>query len=221
MAATRILLAPLSGVFVATSLLYTFRHTIAVRTHDAALALNDIKLRLDDIDPDNWDKEGRRRVSQEKLRPAYMPPQRLSVTEEVKARWNEHLVNAVDAVSSANYYDLFANGLSTVRSLASRIGSGVSEESTAISPVTGKTVAASGGIVSTAGVSLREPTNVVQETIQEADRPGSSIGAWPSKGLKAEKKEKTVEGKTGPGLGHAGEGGRGRTYYLGEGTSLR
>ncbi|EPQ30473.1 uncharacterized protein PFL1_01999 [Pseudozyma flocculosa PF-1] len=224
MAATRVLLAPLSGVFVATSLLYTFRHTIAVRTHDTALALHDVKMRLDDIDPDNWDKEGKERVSREKLRPAYLPPQRLSVTEEVKARWNEQFLAGVHAVSNANYYDLLANGLSSARSLARRLTSQVSEESGSISPVTGKAAAASGsGLVSTAGVSLREPTNVVQETIQEIDRPGSKVGSRLARslGIDAGKVEKVVEAKTGPGLGQVGQGGRGRTYYLGEGTSLR
>lgn len=88
MAATRFILAPLGGVFVATSLLYTFRHTIAVRTHDTAVTLNRIKLQLNDIDPDNWDKEGKERVTREQLRPAYVAPQRPSVTEEIKSRWN-------------------------------------------------------------------------------------------------------------------------------------
>lgn len=88
MAVSRLLLAPLGGVFVATSLLYTFRHTIAVRTHDTAVALNDIKLQLNDIDPDNWDKEGKERVSRQQLKPAYVAPVRPSVTEEIKGRWN-------------------------------------------------------------------------------------------------------------------------------------
>lgn len=88
MAATRFILAPIGGVFVATSLLYTFRHTIAVRTHDTAVALNRIKLQLKDIDPDNWDKQGKERVTRQKLRPAYVAPARPSVTEEIKARWN-------------------------------------------------------------------------------------------------------------------------------------
>lgn len=88
MAATRFILAPLGGVFVATSLLYTFRHTIAVRTHDTAVTLNKIKLQLNDIDPDNWDKEGKERVTREQLRPAYVAPVRPSVTEEIKSRWN-------------------------------------------------------------------------------------------------------------------------------------
>ncbi len=88
MAATRLVLAPLGGIFVATSLLYTFRHTIAVRTHDTAVALNRIQLQLNDIDPDNWDKEGKQRVSREQLKPAYVAPVRPTVTEEIKARWN-------------------------------------------------------------------------------------------------------------------------------------
>lgn len=88
MAATRFFLAPLGGVFVATSLLYTFRHTMAVRTHDTAVALNRIKLQLNDIDPDNWDKEGKERVTREQLKPAYIAPVRPSVTEEIKGRWN-------------------------------------------------------------------------------------------------------------------------------------
>ena len=88
MAATRFFLAPVSGALVAASLLYTFRHTIAVRTHDTVVNLNDVKHRLDTIDPDNWDKQGKEKISQERLRPAYVPPQKPSVSEEIKARWN-------------------------------------------------------------------------------------------------------------------------------------
>ena len=88
MAATRFFLAPVSGALVAASLLYTFRHTIAVRTHDTVVNLNDVKYRLDTIDPDNWDKQGKEKISQERLRPAYVPPQKPSVSEEIKARWN-------------------------------------------------------------------------------------------------------------------------------------
>ncbi|EST07355.1 hypothetical protein PSEUBRA_003175 [Kalmanozyma brasiliensis GHG001] len=225
MAVSRFILAPLGGVFVATSLLYTFRHTIAVRTHDTAVTLNRIKLQLNDIDPDNWDKEGKERVTREQLRPAYVAPVRPSVTEEIKSRWNEHLIGAVDTVANANYYDLFANGIVKAKSVFSQVTSG--ESSSAVgTPLAVQTAATGGiksGVINTQGVSLRAESNAKAATRDAVRGPGSSIGSRIARavGLDAEKVEKVVEAKTGPGLGKVGEGSVGRTFYLGEGTSLR
>lgn len=75
------------------------------------------------------------------------------------------------------------------------------------------------GVINTQGVSLRD-----ESAARDAVRgPGSSIGSRLSRavGLDAGKVEKVVEAKTGPGLGKVGDGSTGKTFYLGEGTSLR
>ncbi|PWY97925.1 hypothetical protein BCV70DRAFT_202413 [Testicularia cyperi] len=230
MAATRFVLAPLSGVFVATSLLYTFRHTIAVRTHDTAVALHDIKLKLNDIDPENWDKQGRERVTREQLRPAYIAPVRPSVTEEIKARWNEHVIGAVDTLANANYYDLFSNGVVSAKNLVSKLSSSASGESINSSagvPLEAQTAAMGGiktGVINTQGVSLREESDAARATREAVRGPGSSIGSRLARavGLDARKVEQVVEGKADPrGLGSVTDGNAGRTFYLGQGTSLR
>ncbi|CBQ71336.1 conserved hypothetical protein [Sporisorium reilianum SRZ2] len=226
MAATRFILAPLGGVFVATSLLYTFRHTIAVRTHDTAVTLNRIKLQLNDIDPDNWDKEGKERVTREQLKPAYVAPVRPSVTEEIKARWNDHVIGAVDTLANANYYDLFANGIVSAKNLVSRYTSPDASSSAAGTPLEAQTAATGGiktGVINTQGVSLREENSTVSAARDAVRGPGSSIGSRLARavGLDAGKVEKVVEAKTGPGFGKVGDGSAGRTFYLGEGTSLR
>ncbi|GAC76290.1 hypothetical protein PANT_20d00040 [Moesziomyces antarcticus T-34] len=210
MAATRFVLAPLGGIFVATSLLYTFRHTIAVRTHDTAVALNRIQLQLNDIDPDNWDKEGKQRVSREQLKPAYVAPVRPTVTEEIKARWNEHLIGAVSTLANADYYELFSNGIVSAKNMVSKLGSSESANASVGAPLQAQVAATGGiktGVINTQGVSLRD------------DSFGSRIAR--AVGLDAGKVEKVVEAKTGPGLGKVGDGSAGRTFYLGEGTSLR
>lgn len=226
MAATRFILAPLGGVFVATSLLYTFRHTIAVRTHDTVVTLNRIKLQLNDIDPDNWDKEGKERVSRQQLRPAYVAPVRPSVTEEIKARWNDHVIGAVQTLSNANYYDLFANGVVSAKNLVTRFTSPDTSSSAVGTPLQVQTAATGGirtGVINTQGVSLREESSTVAAATDAVRGPGSSIGSRLARavGLDAGKVEKVVETKTGPGLGKVGDGSAGRTFYLGEGTSLR
>lgn len=227
MAATRFILAPLGGVFVATSLLYTFRHTIAVRTHDTAVTLNRIKLQLNDIDPDNWDKEGKERVTREQLKPAYVAPVRPSVTEEIKARWNAHVIGAVDTLANANYYDLFANGLVSAKNLVSRYTSPDASTSAAGTPLAAQTAATGGiktGVINTQGVSLREDSSTLSGAARDEVRgPGSSIGSRIARavGSDAGKVEKVVEANTGPGFGKVGDGSAGPTFYLGEGTSLR
>ncbi|SNX87809.1 uncharacterized protein MEPE_06520 [Melanopsichium pennsylvanicum] len=226
MAISRFVLAPLGGAFVATSLLYTFRHTIAVRTHDTAVALNSIKLQLHNIDPDNWDKEGKERVTREQLRPAYVAPVRPSVTEEIKARWNEHVIGAVNTLSNADYYDLFANGIVSAKDMISRLGSSNHSPNTSSgsfdTPLAAQQAATGGiktGVINTRGVSLRDDSAVSQALCE----PGSSIGSRLARavGLDAAKVDKVVEAKMGPGLGKVSDGNAGRTFYLGEGASLR
>lgn len=247
MAATRFLLAPLSGVFVATSLLYTFRHTMAVRTHDTALALNDIKLKLNDVDPDNWDKYGRERVTREQLRPAYVAPSRPTVVQEIQSRWNvstapimrlsghasdaplaqEHLSGAVQTVSNADYYDLAANGYASLKSIVTKAtGSmtGSSSNSAMGVPLEAQTAATGGiksGIVNTQGVSIREDQFAGKDISRG---PGSSVGSRVAQatGIEAGKVEGVMQGKPDiGGFGSMSDGNAGKTYYAGDGTSLR
>ncbi|CCF49006.1 hypothetical protein NDA11_007567 [Ustilago hordei] len=232
MAATRFILAPIGGVFVATSLLYTFRHTIAVRTHDTAVALNRIKLQLNDIDPDNWDKQGKERVTRQKLRPAYVAPARPSVTEEIKARWNEHLIGAVDKLINANYYDLFANGMVFAKNMISeKLGnsdrsSSSSSNASVGTPLATQQTATGGiktGVIDTQHVSLRNESSAALAARDAIRGAGSSVGSRLARavGMDAGKVDKVVEAKTGAGLGRVADGPAGRTFYLGEGTSLR
>ncbi|SOV09549.1 uncharacterized protein UDID_08601 [Ustilago sp. UG-2017a] len=232
MAATRFILAPIGGVFVATSLLYPFRHTIAVRTHDTAVALNRIKLQLNDIDPDNWDKQGKERVTLQQLRPAYVAPARPSVTEEIKARWNEHLIGAVDKLINANYYDLFANGMVSAKNMISeKLGnsdrsSSSSSNASVGTPLAAQQAATGGiktGVIDTQRVSLRDESSATLAARDAARGAGSSVGSRLARavGMDAGKVDKVVEAKTGPGLGRVADGPAGRTFYLGEGTSLR
>ncbi|GAC94256.1 hypothetical protein PHSY_001827 [Pseudozyma hubeiensis SY62] len=199
---------------------------MAVRTHDTAVALNKIKLQLNDIDPDNWDKEGKERVTREQLKPAYVAPVRPSVAEEIKGRWNEHVIGAVDTLTNANYYDLFANGLVSAKNIVSRFTSPDKYSSSVGTPLEVQTAATGGiktGVINTQGVSLREESIAASATRDAVRGPGSSIGSRLARavGLDAGKVEKVVEGKTGTGFGKVGDGSAGRTFYLGEGTSLR
>ena len=124
---------------------------------------------------------------------------------------------------------MFANGIVTAKNMVSRIGSDSSSSSSSSSsnasvgvPLEAQTAATGGiktGVINTQGVSLRDDS-----AAREAVRgPGSSVGSRLARalGLDAGKVEKVVEAKTGPGLGKVGDGSAGRTFYLGEGTSLR
>lgn len=79
------------------------------------------------------------------------------------------------------------------------------------------------GVINTQGVSLRDESSAAAAARDAVRGPGSSFGSRIARavGLDAGKVEKVVEAKTGPGLGKVGDGSVGRTFYLGEGTSLR
>lgn len=138
----------------------------------------------------------------------------------------EHLIGAVDTLSNANYYDLFANGIVSAKNIVSRISGTASDAASGNASVGAPLqaqVAATGGIktgvINTQGVSLRDDDS----TLSATRAPGSSIGARLARaiGIDAGKVEKVVEAKTGPGFGKVSDGNAGRTFYLGEGTSLR
>lgn len=141
----------------------------------------------------------------------------------------EHIIGAVDTLANANYYDLFANGIVSAKNMVSRIGSSDVSSSTSSSsnqsvgvPLEAQAAATGGiktGVINTQGVSLRDDS-----TVRDAVRgPGSGIGVRLARavGWDTGKVEKVVEAKTGPELGKVGDGNAGRTFYLGEGTSLR
>lgn len=146
-------------------------------------------------------------------------------------REQEHVIGAVDALTNANYYDLFANGIVSAKKIVSRLGSSDYSSSSSSNASIGTPleaqVAVTGGIksgvINTQGVSLRDESSAGTGAIDGVRGPGSSIGSRVARavGLDASKVEKVAEAKTGPGLGKVSEGSAGRTFYLGEGTSLR
>lgn len=133
----------------------------------------------------------------------------------------------MEAVSNANYYDLLANGLVSAKSLVNKaVGSmtGSTTNSAMGVPLEAQTAATGGiksGIVNTQGVSIRED----QFAGKDVNRgPASSIGSRlaHATGIDAGKVEKVVEGKPGlGGFGSMSDGNAGKTYYAGDGTSLR
>lgn len=134
---------------------------------------------------------------------------------------------AVEAISNANYYDLLANGFASARTLVNK-ATGSMTGSTANSamgvPLEAQTAATGGiksGIVNTQGVSLREDKFAGKDVNRG---PGSSVGSRIAQatGVDAGKVERVVEGKPGVGgFGSMSDGNAGKTYYAGDGTSLR
>ncbi|PWN50629.1 hypothetical protein IE53DRAFT_343770 [Violaceomyces palustris] len=233
MAVSRYILAPLSGAFVATTLFYTFSHGISSTTQQTLLTLRGANHQLRDLDPDDWDKRGVRKVSDQGLQPAYQPPRNLTLAEEIKGRWNEQVLSAARAVTEANYYELVANGFSSGRKIFDKLG-GESVPSTVVDAGSNAKEFAS-GLVSSAGANLREGLDSSLESVkqaaeeQKASSPGlasRSFGERLSSALRgsrdaAGKVKDQVEDKKGPGLGKLGDTSRSETYYLGQGTSLR
>lgn len=132
----------------------------------------------------------------------------------------------MDALANANYYDLFANGVISAKNLVSRCSSPDASSSAVGTPLEAQTAATGGiktGVINTQGVSLREESSTFSAARDAVRGPGSSIGSRIARavGLDAGKVDKVVEAKTGPGFGKVGDGSAGRTFYLGEGTSLR
>lgn len=138
----------------------------------------------------------------------------------------DHVIGAVDTIANANYYDLFAKGLLSAKNIVTHLTSSDASSSALATPLEAQIAATGGiktGVVNTQGVSLRDENSALAVTSDAAHAPGSSIGSRLARavGLDADKVDKLAEAKTGPGLGKVGDGSAGRTFYLGQGTSLR
>ncbi|KAL9933194.1 hypothetical protein V8E36_007912 [Tilletia maclaganii] len=119
------LLAPIAGAVVGTSLLYGLHAVQQARTDQVIASIEGSRSAVEDSA--RHLSESKERAAQAQLQDLeakqlrapmrYRAAERLSVTEELRDRWNTHLIEAIDVVSRVQWDIAATKAVNKVRSL--------------------------------------------------------------------------------------------------------